>query len=76
MNKATIEEMHLKVTLEVIKGKLQSHNYFVTLEKELPGAHQLRLSTGSIVNISAKGKIALQGKNDGDLKDILGFLRG
>lgn len=75
MKQTTIEEMYVKTTLLVIKAKLQTRNYFVTIERELPGAHQLRLSTGSVINISTKGKIDLQGTPDTDLKEMFGFLR-
>jgi len=75
MNKTSIEEMQIKTALLVIKAKLQTRNYFVTIEKELPGAHQLRLSTGSVINLSDKGKIELQGTYDNDLQEMFGFLR-
>ncbi|TDQ79531.1 hypothetical protein [Sphingobacterium yanglingense] len=69
------ERMLLKTTILVIKTRLQVRNYFVTIEKDLPGGHQIRLSTGSVINLSTKGKIVLQGKPDNELKEMLGFLR-
>ncbi|MGA6117474.1 MULTISPECIES: hypothetical protein [Sphingobacterium] len=71
----TALKIYYQTTIEVIKGKLQCRNYFVTIEKEIPGGHQIRLSTGSIVNVMKTGKIILQGKNDINIKEILGFLR-
>lgn len=69
------ENIYFKTTVAVIKGKLQSHNYLVTLETEIPGGWQIRVSTGSIINVLHNGKVTLQGKPDADIKEILGFLR-
>ncbi|GEM_PF-2849773 len=75
MKETDLETMYLKTALLMVKAKLQTRNYFVTIEKELPGSHQLRLSTGSVINLSSKGKIELQGTHDNDLQEMFGFLR-
>lgn len=69
------DKIHFKTTVLVCKVKLQTRNYFVTIDREIKRGRQLRLSTGSVINILRCGKIELKGTADICLQEMFGFLR-
>lgn len=71
----SIDQAKFQTLVEVVKARLQTRNYFITKENDIRKGRQIRLSTGSIVNVMQSGKIILQGKSDHLIKEILGFLK-
>jgi len=69
------KRIHFKTTIYVVRAKLITRNYFITIERKIKGGYQMRLSTGSRVNILKNGRIILTGEHDIDLQEMFGLLR-
>lgn len=69
------KRIHFQTLVLLVKTRLTTRNYFITIEKDIKGGKQIRLSTGSKINILKNGRIILKGEEDSDLLEMFGFLR-